>query len=246
MQLHNTKGIVLRTVKYGESSVVTTVYTELFGLQSYIVKGARQGTKKTQGKAAYFQAAAILDMTVYHNEQKNLQFIKEYSWAYPYQTVLFDVVKNCVAMYIVEVLQHTLKEPENNPDLFYLVEDTLQQLDKGSDTLTANLPLYFMLHLGMQLGFQIQGEYSEATPVLDLSEGFFVAEIPSHPYYLADELAAVASVLNNISLYSDLENIKLNRTLRRKLLDAFGQYLSLHITDFGTLKTLAVLQEILS
>jgi len=244
--LHNTKGIVLRTVKYGESSVVTTVYTELFGLQSYIVKGARQGTKKTQGKAAYFQAAAILDMTVYHNEQKNLQFIKEYNWAYPYQTVLFDVVKNCVAMYIVEVLQHTLKEPENNPDLFYLVEDTLQQLDKGSDTLTANLPLYFMLHLGMQLGFQIQGEYSKATPVLDLSEGFFVAEIPSHPYYLADELAAVASVLNNITLYSDLENIKLNRTLRRKLLDAFGQYLSLHITDFGTLKTLAVLQEILS
>jgi len=63
---------------------------------------------------------------------------------------------------------------------------------------------------------------------------------------LADELASVASVLNNISLYSDLENIKLNRTLRRKLLDAFGQYLSLHITDFGTLKTLAVLQEILS
>ena len=187
MLLHNTKGIVLRTVKYGESSIVTTVYTELFGVQSYIVKGARQGTKKTQGKAAYFQAAAILDMTVYHNEQKNLQFIKEYNWAYPYQTVLFDVVKNCVAMYMVEVLQHTLKEPETNPDLFYLIENTLQQLDKGTDTLTANLPLYFMLHLGMQLGFQIQGVYSEETPILDLSEGYFVSETPTHPYYLSTE-----------------------------------------------------------
>ena len=210
------------------------------------MKGARQGTKKTQGKAAYFQAAAILDMTVYHNEQKNLQFIKEYNWAYPYQTVLFDVVKNCVAMYMVEVLQHTLKEPETNPDLFYLIENTLQQLDKGTDTLTANLPLYFMLHLGMQLGFQIQGVYSEETPILDLSEGYFVSETPTHPYYLSDELAMVASQLNSILLYSDLENIKLNRLTRRKLLDAFGQYLSLHITDFGTLKTLTVLQEILS
>ncbi len=245
MQLHNTKGIVLRTVKYGEASIVSTIYTELFGVQSYIVKGARQGTKKTQGKAAYFQAAAILEMTVYHNEQKNLQFIKEYNWAYPYQSVLFDVVKNCVAMYIVEVLQHTLKEPEANPDLFYLVENTLQQLDKGSDGLTANLPLYFMLHLGMQLGFQIQGAYSEATPILDLHEGFFVSETPIHAYYLSDELAMVASELNNISLYNDLEKIKLNRTTRRKLLDSFGQYLSLHIPDFGTLKTLAVLQEIL-
>ncbi len=246
MQLHNTKGIVLRTVKYGESSIVTTVYTELFGVQSYIVKGARQGTKKTQGKAAYFQAAAILDMTVYHNEQKNLQFMKEYNWAYPYQTVLFDVVKNCVAMYLVEVLQHTLKEPEANPDLFYLIENTLQQLDKGTDTLTANLPLYFMLHLGMQLGFQIQGFYSDATPILDLSEGYFVSETPPHSYYLSEELALLASQLNTISLYSELENIKLNRLTRRKLLDAFGQYLSLHITDFGTLKTMAVLQEILS
>ena len=246
MLLHNTKGIVLRTVKYGESSIVTTVYTELFGVQSYIVKGARQGTKKTQGKAAYFQAAAILDMTVYHNEQKNLQFIKEYNWAYPYQTVLFDVVKNCVAMYMVEVLQHTLKEPETNPDLFYLIENTLQQLDKGTDTLTANLPLYFMLHLGMQLGFQIQGVYSEETPILDLSEGYFVSETPTHPYYLSDELAMVASQLNSILLYSELEHMKLNRLTRRKLLDAFGQYLSLHIADFGTLKTLTVLQEILS
>ena len=246
MQLHNTKGIVLRTVKYGESSIVTTVYTELFGVQSYIVKGARQGTKKTQGKAAYFQAAAILDMTVYHNEQKNLQFMKEYNWAYPYQTVLFDVVKNCVAMYMVEVLQHTLKEPEANPDLFYLIENTLQQLDKGTDTLTANLPLYFMLHLGMQLGFQIQGVYSDATPILDLSEGYFVSETPTHSYYISEELALVASQLNTISLYSELEHMKLHRLTRRKLLDAFGQYLSLHITDFGTLKTMAVLQEILS
>ena len=245
MQLHNTKGIVLRTVKYGETSIVSTIYTELFGVQSYIVKGARQGTKKTQGKATYFQAAAILDMTVFHDEQKNLQYIKEYNWAYPYQSVLFDVVKNCVAMYMVEVLQHTLKLPEANPDLFYLVENTLQQLDKGCDALTANLPLYFMLHLGMQMGFQIQGKYSESTPILDLYEGFFLSETPIHAYYLTDELAEIASQLNNISLYSDLETIKLNRNTRRKLLDAFGQYLSLHIPDFGTLKTLAVLQEIL-
>ena len=149
-------------------------------------------------------------------------------------------------MYIVEVLQHTLKEPEANPDLFYLIENTLQQLDKGNDALTANLPLYFMLHLGTHLGFQIQGLYSTSTPILDLSEGFFVDEAPSHTYYLSEELAMIASQLNNISLYSDLENIKLNRATRRKLLDAFGQYLSLHITDFGTLKTLSVLQEILS
>jgi len=59
---HKTKGIVLRTIKYGETSVITAVYTELFGLQSYIVKGVRQATKKAEAKSSYFQAAAILEM----------------------------------------------------------------------------------------------------------------------------------------------------------------------------------------
>jgi len=245
MQLHNTKGIVLKTVKYGESGIITTVYTELFGIQSYIVKGVRQSTKKSSGNGAYFQAAAILDLTVYHNDQKHLQFIKEYGWAFPYQSLLFDVVKNCVAIYIVEVLHHALKQPEANPELFNLIEETLQQLDKGSLSETANLPLYFMLRLGTELGFQIQGNYSNSTPYLDLKEGNYVECQPYHPHYITTDLADITSQLNSINFYSDLSNIKLNRTVRRKLLEIYCQFLSLHITDFGSLKTLSVLQEIL-
>ena len=84
---HKTKGVVLRTVKYGETSVIASVYTELFGVQSYIVKGVRQATKKSQGKSNYFQPGALLNMVVYHNELKNLQFIKEYEWSYLYNEV---------------------------------------------------------------------------------------------------------------------------------------------------------------
>src|ERR1700712_5422611 len=155
-----TKGIVLRTVKYGDTSIITTVYTELYGIQTYIVKGVRQSTKTSSGKGAFFQPAAILDMEVYHNDLKQLQFIKEYQWSYLYEKVLFDVVSNTVAVFLVELLQHSLKQPEANPELFHLIEDTLKQLDRGTDTLTANLPLYFILHLGSELGFRIHGSYS--------------------------------------------------------------------------------------
>ncbi|MBC7721965.1 MAG: DNA repair protein RecO [Pedobacter sp.] len=246
MQLHNTKGIVLRTVKYGDSSVISTVYTELFGVQSYIVKGVRQSSKKSQGKANYFQPSAMLDMTVYHNEMKHLQFVKEYHWAYLYENVLFDVVKNTVAMYVIELLQHSLKQPEANPELFYLIEDTLKQLDKGGPTLTANLPLYFTLHLASELGFEIQGNYSNATPVLDLAEGKFTEDLPEHQYYITNELADITSQLSNLNFYNDLENIKLNKQIRRQLSDAYLQFLALHISDFGQLKSLSILQEILS
>lgn len=241
---HKTKGIVLRTVKYGETSIIATVYTELFGIQSYIVKGVRQSSKKSQGKSNYFLPSAILQMEVYHNELKNLQFIKEYEWAYLYEHMFFDVIKNAVATYMVELLQHSLKQPEANPELFYLMEDSLKQLDRGDATLTANLPLYFTLHLATELGFQWQGEFSNRTPVLDLEEGQYVGDIPGHPFYLSGELARISSEVNNINFYNDLENIQLNRTVRRQLLQSFQQYIALHVSDFGELRSLAVLQEL--
>lgn len=243
---HKTKGIILRTVKYGETSIISTVYTELFGIQSYIVKGVRQSTKKSVGKAIYFQPAAMLDMVVYYNEFKNLHFIKEYQWGYLYQHVLFDVVKNTVAMYMVEMLQHSLKQPEVNPSMFYLMEDTLKQLDKANPTSTANLPLYFSLHLAGELGFRIQGEYNLQTPFLDLQEGQFTQQKPVHTYYLDQQLAAATSQLLSINFYSDLENIHLNRNTRKSLLIAYQNYIALHVQDFGEIKSLPVLQEIFS
>lgn len=244
--LHTTKGIVLRTVKYGDTSIITTVYTELFGIQSYLVKGVRQSTKTSSGKASYFQPSALLDMEVYHNQFKQLQFVKEYRWSYLYETVLTDVVKHAVAMYMIEMLQHSLKQPEANPELFYLIEDSLKQLDRGNETLTANLPLYFVLHLATELGFKPQGNYTAQTPYFDLQEGMFVSEIPAHPYFQEGNQAIITSQLMELQFYNDLENFKLNRTTRRNLLGSYQTFMALHIADFGELKTLSILQEILS
>jgi len=244
--IHKTNGIVLRTVKYGETSIITTVYTELFGIQGYLVKGVRQSSKKSQDKAGYFQPASILEMEVYHNEQKQLQFIKECRWACLYERVLFDVVRNAVAMYIIELLQHSLKQPEANVELFYMAVETLQQTDKAEDTVVANIPLYFTLHLGAELGFQIQGMYSPNTPVLDLKEGFFISGTPLHTYYLENELAAIASKVLSIQNYQQVTTIALNRSTRRLLLQAFQTYMALHIPDFGEIRSYAVMQEVLS
>ena len=244
--VHTTKGIILRTVKYGETSIITTVYTELFGVQTYIVKGVRQSSKTSQGKASYFQPAAILDLEVHLNTLKQIQFIREFQWSYIYERVLFDVVRNAVALYVIELLQHSLKQPEANPELFYLVEDTLKEIDKGNETFVANLPLYFILHLASELGFQIQGKYSAETPVLGLKEGFFIKKIPLHPYYLIDSDARITSQIINIKSYKELESIYLNKDKRRQLLEAYQQYMKLHITDFGEIRSLSILQEILS
>ena len=55
MKLHTTRGIVLRIVKYGETSLIVTIYTELFGIQSFLVNGVRASSKKGAGKANHSQ-----------------------------------------------------------------------------------------------------------------------------------------------------------------------------------------------
>src|SRR5205085_7273201 len=127
--LHKTKGIVLRTVKYGDTSLIVAIFTELFGIQSYLVNGVRTSTKKGSGKANLFQPAAILDLIVYHNELKNLHRIKEFKWDHLYQHIFSDIKKNGVALFMVELLTKCLKQPESNPDLFYFMEDSLVHLD---------------------------------------------------------------------------------------------------------------------
>jgi len=242
--LHNTKGIVLRVTKYGDTSLIMTAYTELFGLQQYIIKGVRTTSKKGANKAVYYQPAAILQMEVYHTPMKQLQMLKEVNWDYIYQNVYSDVIRNAVATYIVEVLQQTL-QPEPHPELFYLIEDTFKQLDRGGSVLASNLSIYFLIHLTETLGFGLQGKWTEATPLLDVKEGQFVKDKPLHPYFLEGIEAQTASQFLSLQFYNDLENIQLNGQQRKKILELFQLSLSWHYKGFKEIKSLAILQAVL-
>ncbi|MGN6400234.1 MAG: DNA repair protein RecO [Flavisolibacter sp.] len=244
--LHKTKGIVLRSVKYGETSLVVTVFTELFGLQSYLVNGVRTVSKKGGTKAALFQPAAILDLIAYHNEFKNLQRLKEFKWDYLYHHIFSDVRKNAVALFMIELLTKCLKQPEANADLFYFTEDSLHHLDEANDTVTANFPLFFALHLAVFFGFRISDEYSEDKHYLDLEEGTFVEEQPQHPHYLQDREAAFVSHILKTMQPTELQEVALNQELRRRITHAVEEYYTLHIPDFGTMRTLPVLRELMS
>lgn len=244
--IHTTKSIILRTVKYGETSLVVTAFTELFGLQSYLVNSVRTSTKKGGVKANLFQPAAMLELVAYHNQFNNLQRIREYKWAHLYQTIFSDVRKNAVALFMVELISKCLNEPEENPELFYFIEDALLHLDAASDTVAANFPLFFALHLAVFFGFRISDGYGNENAYLDLEEGIFVPERPDHPNYLQDKEAEVTAHILKILQPEDLAEVPLRGEFRRRLLSAYETYYALHISNFGTLKTLPVLREILS
>lgn len=235
----------MRATKYGETSLIVSVFTELFGLQSYLVNGVRASSKKGVGRANLFQPTAILDMVVYHNELRQIQRIREFRWGYLYQQVLTDVKKNAVALFMVELMSKCLKQPESNPDLYHFAEDALLHLDAAGETVAANFPLFFALHLPVFFGLRIQDNYSPEVPYLDLQEAIFVADPPFHRLVLEEKSAYITSQLLKVQQPAELEEIKLNHEFRRRLLQGYEQYYALHIQDFGTMRTLPVLREIL-
>lgn len=147
---------------------------------------------------------------------------------------------------MVELLSRCLKQPEGNEDLFHFVEDCLLHLDAGSEAVSANFPLFFALQLATFFGFRINDEYSHKKPFLDLYEGVFVNERPAHLHFLEEKQALITSQFLKCMRPEELDQIKLNHDFRRNLLYAYETYYALHIQDFGTMKTLPVLKELLN
>lgn len=249
-KLHKTKGIVLRAHRYGETSLVVTIFTEIFGIQSYLINGVRTSSKKGPGKANLFQPSALLDLVVYHNELKQLNRIKEFKWDHLYHHILSDVTKNAISLFMVELLTKCLKQPEPHADLFYFVEDSFLHLDDADQATAANFPLFFALHLAVFFGILPQPlkEELEEHDILyfDLKEGIFDREQPSHPYFIEGKQAMVTAELLLVRQPKELNDIKLNHEFRRSLLQVYQTYYALHIPDFGEMKTLPVLREILN
>lgn len=248
--LHKTKGIVLKTAKYGETSVIATLYTDKLGLQSYLINGVRSGGKRSGNKAVFFQPAALLDMVVYHNELKTLNRVREFKFSCIYQQVFSDVIKNGVALFMIELLHKTLRQPEANEDLFGFLEDSLLALDAADATVTANFPVFFAVHLCSILGFSpgIPPAPLMTSPhlLLDLQSGEFRETPPEHHYYADTEATLLITELLQTRLPVELKSIRVSSLKRNRVLDLMEIYYSLHLPEFGRMRTLPVLRAILS
>jgi DNA repair protein RecO (recombination protein O) len=241
---HKTKGIVLRSIKYGETSLVVTIFTEMFGIQTYMVNGVRT-SKKSSSKANHFQPTAILDLVVYHSENKSMQRIKEFSWAVLYDKLLSDVIKNSIASFMAELIQKCLKQPEPNADLYSFCEESFLALDRADKMVAANFALFFTLHLTHFFGFRMTDNYNEKDAVLDLEEGIFIDHQPTHPHFMDGKNAELTAQFLKVMQPGELEEFGLNGEIRRTLLLRYLEYYALHMQDFGQMKTLLVLHEVL-
>jgi DNA repair protein RecO (recombination protein O) len=237
------KAIVIRTIDYSETSVVLKCYTDEYGVQSYIVNGVR--SKKGSIKPSHLLPLSLLELEAYHQQNKNLQRIKELKCLPQLKTVHFDMVKSAVGMFIAEVMNKTLRE-ENHSDLplFSYLYNTIQVLDLETERVS-NFPVYFLLQLTRYLGFHPKGIYAEHTNGFDTKEGMFEAYDPRNPFQLNPELSACLSELLQCSA-GEFSKISVNYEQRTLLLEHIIDYYREHVSGFTDMKSHKVLAEVLA
>lgn len=242
--LHNTRAIILRTVPFGDTSLVVTAITRVYGLQSYLVKGARSTGKKGQSLRPYLQPGAILELVAYHHPTEHLQYIREMSWAKVYNRVLTSVVHHAVAGFMLELLLKCLRLSESNPEFYDAIESYFVLLDEAESGVVANIPLHFAIFLAAELGFRPENNYTSSDSVFHLTEGKFVDESIYPNHSLSRELSFYFHQLLQIHPPVTLYRVKLQRWQRRQLLKALETYFSIHIEGFGHLRSVEVLTAI--
>jgi len=238
--LLKTQGIILRNVKFGETSLIVDAYTADKGRQSYVINSVRSAKAKT--KQSVVAVSSFVDLVVYHRDTKDVNRIKEVKPAYVYQSIPFNVIKGTVALFMTELLGKTIKEAEENPMLFDFIVNSFIALDEAEKATL--FPLVFSILLMPHLGFTPGNEWSEETPVFDLREGIFVAHEP-HILFLNKEISEMFYYLLQIDI-SNMDDIAISKKDRRLLLDGILDYYKYHVDNFKELNSHLILRTVLS
>lgn len=239
--LHKTRGIVFKTTDYSESSVVVQIFTEKFGLQSYLVNGVKKPRAKISRNM--LQPLHLVDMVVYHKTAGNIQRISELKNAPTLLSIPYDIIKSSLVMFLNEVLYKAVKQQTPDENIFDFIFNAVEWLDHSNSGL-ANFHLVFLVQLTRYLGFYPHSTSASDANYFDMKDGVFSNFRPDSLSYLSPP--HTRNFYNLLqSGFGKIEVIRLNNDERRYLINKILEYYAMHIEGFGYIRSHEVLEEVL-
>ena len=243
--LENSPAFVLKTTNYSETSVIAKVYTRQWGLQSVMIKGVRSA--KSRNKQNLLQPLSYVDISMYRNEKKQIQFAKELKPFKQWKDTPYNYEKTAITFFINELLYKTIREEACHMQLFDFIDESLTTLDERDKAL-ADFPIRFLIKASAMFGFLPLDNYSTQNRFFNLDEGRFVpqstSDQPATQSILAEE---PSNLLHN---YLSLNNIYqseiiTSQPMRNNLLMALLEYYKIHFNQLHDFKSHAILHDIL-
>lgn len=239
--LQKTKGIVLHTLKYNDTSIIVDIYTELSGRASFLVAVPR--SRKAAVKSVLFQPLSFIEFEADYRPNATLYRVKEAKSFYPFSSIPYDPYKSAMALFLSEFLYRAIREEAENRPLFAYLQHSIIWLDECREGFS-NFHLVFLMRLSRFLGLYPNLEDYHAGDYFDLLNACFTSIRPQlHSSYINPEDAGRLRQLMRMN-YETMHLFGMSRAERTRCLTTINDYYSLHLPDFPVLKSLEVLKEL--
>lgn len=127
--LIKTAGVVTKTVKYGDTSLIATLITADLGKISVIANNVRTNRS---GLKAGLQLFAYSDFVIYASKSKNgLYRLNELSIKESFSDIRMSLEKLAYASYFADVVNKTTAEQDSDGEVLQLLLNTLYVLNGG-------------------------------------------------------------------------------------------------------------------
>lgn len=240
--LVNSRGIVLSTLRYSDSSMIVRMLTEHAGQKAFLVRVGKG--RSALGKVALLQPLSLVNVAFDHDDRHGLRTPRSLERGEPLLNIPFDTVKSTIAIFMAEVIARTQPEETADTNLFRFLWDAVLKLDAEERPCT-NFHLAFLLQLTHYLGCGPHVENARTLPYFDLKEGTCCNVPPLHPHYVDGETKEVLLTLAEKGLRGH-STVTLSNDGRRNLLRAMVDYYRLHVHGMQELRSHLVLEEVMA
>lgn len=237
---YKARGVVLNTLKYGDSAMIVHLLTDEGGRRSYMVQSVRSARGRGS-KLALFQPMFALEFEGLASSRQQMHRFREVQSGIVLQRMPFDVRRSTIALFMAETLYRLVKESQPDPPLFDFVWESVRALDALEEGVS-NFHLWFLVGLSRFLGFFPGNEYLPGG-WFDAREGLYVASRPQHPLAMDPENARILNDLIECDVRC-LGEIGLNRLQRGAFLESLLAYYGYHLDAIRAVQSVEILREV--
>ncbi|MEX1054720.1 MAG: DNA repair protein RecO [Rhodothermales bacterium] len=144
-----TDAVVLRSLDYGETSEIVTLFTRDRGKLAVMAKGSRRSGTRF---GSSLQPMSYTQVVFYYKPSRSVQTLSESSHIRSFHGITRNLNALSHGLRIVELASALMQEEEQNTQVFNLLVDSLDRLHR-SPAHTENVLFYFQLHFASILGF---------------------------------------------------------------------------------------------
>ncbi|MGM9987891.1 MAG: DNA repair protein RecO [Bacillaceae bacterium] len=126
--LQRIEGIVIRSVDYGESNKIITIFSRELGKLSVMARGAKKANSRLSACTQHFTYGYFLIQ-----KGKGMGTLQQGEIISTFRELREDIFLTAYASYVVELTDRGTEEGKNNPFLFELLYQTLNYMNEGVD-----------------------------------------------------------------------------------------------------------------